>query len=95
MPTPSIDVQHDPKSQRFVTLIDGVQAELDYERRANVLRITHTGVPPAIGGRGVAAELVRTALDYARAEGLKVMPACSYAATYMKRHPQYDDVLAS
>lgn len=95
MPTASqpIEVQHDPDNQRFVAIVDGVEAELDYERGPGVIRITHTGVPPAIGGRGVAGELMRTALEYARVETLTVIPSCSYAATYFKRHPQYADLM--
>lgn len=90
----SLQVQHDPRTQRFLASVDGVQAELDYECSAGVMRLTHTGVPSAIGGRGVAAELVRTALEHARAEGLKVVPACSYVAGYIKRHPEYEDLVA-
>ncbi len=96
MPTANlpVDVRHDLDARRFVAIVDGVEAELDYERSPGVIRITHTGVPPAIGGRGVAAELMHTALEYARAEKMKVTPSCSYAATYFKRHPQYADLLA-
>jgi predicted GNAT family acetyltransferase len=94
MPTP-LQVQHDPRKQRFLASVDGVQAELDYERSKGVMRLTHTGVPSTIAGRGVAAELVRTALEHARAEGLKVVPACSYVAGYIQRHPEYEDLLAS
>ncbi len=90
-----IQVKHDPNSHRFLASVDGVQAELVYECNAGVMRLTHTGVPSAIGGRGVAAELVRTALEHARAEGLKVVPACSYVAGFMKSHPEYEDLLAS
>ena len=51
------------------------EAELVYRRDdAGQITILHTGVPPAIGGRGIAGELVRTALDWAKAEGLKVAP---------------------
>jgi len=97
MPTANqpIVVQHDPDHQRFVATVDGVEAQLDYERSSDVIRITHTGVPPAIGGRGVAGELMRTVLEFARVERLKVVPSCSYAATYLKRHPQYADLLAT
>jgi predicted GNAT family acetyltransferase len=91
----SLQVQHDLHGQRFLASVDGVQAELDYESSAGVMRLTHTGVPAAIGGRGVAAELVRTALEYARVEGLKVVPACSYVAGYITRHPEYQSLLAS
>jgi predicted GNAT family acetyltransferase len=87
-------VRHDAARQRFVATLDGVQAELDYEQHGQVLCLTHTGVPPSIGGRGVGANLVRTALDYARAKGLKVVPSCTYAAAFIERHPQYADLLA-
>lgn len=90
-----IDVRHDAARQRFAALVDGVEAELDYEQRGNVLCLTHTGVPAAIGGRGVGGELVRAALDYARAKGLKVRPSCSYAAAFIERNPEYQDLVAS
>jgi len=90
----AIEVRHDPDSHRFVAMVDGCQAVLDYQRGDGVVSLVHTGVPAAIGGRGVAAALVRAALDHARAEGLKVVPACSYVAAYFKRHPQDADLLA-
>lgn len=86
-------VRHLPESGRFIVQLDGVEAELDYRLRDGALVIEHTGVPQAIGGRGVAASLVAAALDYARAQGLRVVPACSYAAEYVRRHPQYADLI--
>lgn len=88
------DIRHDSAAHRFETTVDGSRCELDYTLRGNVMTLTHTGVPAAVGGRGVASELVRTALDLARAEGWKVVPACSYAATWMERHPDYADLRA-
>ena len=71
--------------------IDGVEAELDYRLDdAGQITILHTGVPPAIGGRGIAGELVRTALDWARAEGLKVHLACAYSKAWVAKHPEYE-----
>ena len=92
--TPAIDAHHEPENRRFVAIVDRQQAVLDYRRGDGVISLVHTGVPAAIGGRGVAAALVRSALDHARAEGLKVVPACSYVAAYFKRHPQDADLLA-
>lgn len=86
-------IRHDAAAQRFVAEIDGHQAELDYELAGGVVRIVHTGVPAAIGGRGVAANLVRNALDFARAQGYKVRPDCAYAAAYFERHPELRDLL--
>ncbi|GAB1595757.1 GNAT family N-acetyltransferase [Lysobacter claricitrinus] len=90
-----MDVQHQPDAERFVVLVDGHEAEVTYRLEHGVLGITHTGVPSAIGGRGIAGHLVQAAFDYARANGLRVRPLCSYAALWAQRHPDYADVLAA
>jgi predicted GNAT family acetyltransferase len=89
----STQINHDPASGRFSTRLDGHEAELIYRRQEGRLLIDHTGVPEAIGGRGVAGTLVKAALDYARAEGLRVVPLCSYSAEYVQRHPEYADLV--
>ena len=87
-------VQHQPDHQRFTVTVDGHEAEVDYRVADGVMSITHTGVPEAIGGRGIAGDLVRAAFEHARSEGLKVRPLCSYAEAWSQRHPEYADVLA-
>lgn len=89
-----MDVIHDSRTSRFHTDVEGHRGELDYVLRGSVMTITHTGVPPAIGGRGVAAELTRVALETARREGWTVVPACSYAAAFIRRHPEFSDLVA-
>ena len=86
---PSPDVHHDADARRFHTQVDGHEAELLYSLRDGRMTINHTGVPDAIGGRGVAAALVKAALELARAQGWRVIPACSYSAAYVQRHPEY------
>jgi hypothetical protein len=75
---------------RFTTEVDGQHAELNYTLAAGVMTITHTRVPREIGGRGIAAELMHEALQFAAERGLSVNPACSYAAAYMRRQGQAD-----
>ena len=89
----TLQINHDPAAGRFSTRLEGHEAELVYRRDPGRLLIDHTGVPEAIGGRGVAGELVRAALDYARVEGLRVVPRCSYSAEYIRRHPEYADLV--
>jgi predicted GNAT family acetyltransferase len=84
-------ISHDSSGHRFTTEVDGSHAQLDYTLTGSVMTITHTRVPPAIGGRGVAAELMSAALSAARAAGWSVKPACSYAVAYMAKHPQDPD----
>lgn len=89
-----IPIQHDAKTHRFDTVVDDVSAHVEYELAGDVMTLTHTIVPSAIGGRGIASALVKSALDHARGEGWKVVPQCSYADNWMRRHPDYEELRA-
>jgi predicted GNAT family acetyltransferase len=89
----SFQITHEAGAGRFTTQVDGHLAELVYRQDGHHLSIDHTGVPDAIGGRGIAGALVKAALDYARGEGLRVIPACSYSAAYIRQHPEYADLV--
>lgn len=91
--TDEVEVRHEREASRFAATVEGNECELDYRLDGKVLTITHTGVPDAVGGRGIAAVLTRAALAFARAEGFKVYPACSYAAVFFRRHPEFADLL--
>ena len=84
------EIRHDAGGSRFSTIVDGQKAFIEYERVDDVLVLTHTWVPKPIGGRGIAGQLVRAALEFARGQGLKVRPECSYADAWMRKHPDYD-----
>lgn len=90
----TMPVQHNAAQHRFEVCVDDVLCVCDYRLHDGVATFTHTGVPQAVGGRGIAAALVGSALAWARDEGLKVRPACSYVATYLRRHPEFQDLLA-
>jgi predicted GNAT family acetyltransferase len=83
------EVIHNRAKQRFEIWIEGTLSELDYRLQGNTLVIYHTGVPSALEGNGIAGRLTQTALDYAAGESLSVLPLCSYAAAYIRRHPRY------
>src|SRR5205807_2061812 len=72
---------------RFSIRVGDAEAFLVYERRDDVFDVLHTYTPPALRGGNLAAELTRAALDHARAEGLRVVPTCSYTRRYLARHP--------
>lgn len=90
----SIEVSHEPSVQRFVAVVDGLECVVEYQLSGTTMTITHTGVPASLGGRGIAGQMTRHVLDTARANGWKVIPACSYAAGYFEKHPEYRDLLA-
>ena len=93
MPIP-LSIQHNAPAQRFEVDLPAGRAECSYRREGELLVLHHTAVPAALEGQGIAGQLVRAALDWARAEGLHVRPACSYVAAYMQRHPETQDLLA-
>jgi predicted GNAT family acetyltransferase len=82
-----LKINHDSRAHRLSAELEEQTGLLDYELDDKVMSITHVRVPRPIGGRGVAAELMRSALDLAAANGWTVKPICSYAVAYMKRHP--------
>ena len=91
----AIEIRHDEAGHRFVADLGGRTAELTYvERDATTVIFTHTFVPPELRGAGVAAALAARALDWARETGRHVVPACSYVAAYLQRHPEYEQLLA-
>lgn len=86
-------IRHDAPAQRFTTQVNGQLCEACYQLSGSTMLLTHTGVPMALEGRGIAAALVQAALDHARIQGLKVRPLCSYVQVYMRRHPATLDLL--
>lgn len=91
MSTPPIE--HEPDAGRFIQRFADAQALLTYRRHGDVIDFNHTGVPPSLGGQGIAGRLVKVGLDYARAEGLRVRPSCSYVRHYIGKHPEYADLV--
>jgi len=88
-----VEVTHDEAATRFEARVDGHLAVCEYRIVNGMAVFVHTEVPRALQGRGIAAALVGTALQWARGRGLRVRPACSYVAVYMRRHPDTRDLL--
>lgn len=87
-------ITHHPEHNRFETQVDGHLGYVEYIPMGDKINIIHTIVSTQIEGRGVAAALVKAAYDYARENGLKVIPSCSYARAWSRRYPEYEDVTA-
>jgi len=68
-------------------------ALIAYEMDGNTMSILHTEVPEALEGQGIASDLAKFALDYAREKQLKVKVYCQFVQVYLKRHPQNQDLI--
>lgn len=83
-------VVDNPARSRFELHEAGGLAYADYRRSGDRLIIPHVEAAPELRGTGAAGRLMEGVLDAARAEGLKIVPLCSYAAAYIRRHKQTD-----
>lgn len=79
---------------RFETEVRAKTAFLNYRLGSNIITFTHTEVPPSLNGRGIGTALVKAGLDYAVANGLRVIPQCPFVADFIEAHPQYRPTLA-
>ena len=70
-------------------------SRLDYDVVGDALDLYHAGVPAHLRGRGIAGEITKAALEWARANGRKVVPSCPYVRAYIQRHPEYSDLVWS
>ena len=90
---PNLEIVHNQAAKRFETSIDGQTGYISYQESADKLVYDHTIVPQQLGGQGVGSALVKHALDYAREQDKKVLPQCSFVASYISKHPEYQDLI--
>lgn len=83
-----------PGESRFEMQVDGGMAFVSYRRGDGRIILNHAEVPQVLEGRGVGSRLVKATLDSLRRDGLKVVPRCPFIAAYIRRHPEYADMLA-
>ena len=88
-------VQDNPDRHRFEIIVDGeIGGVALYKVRDGVVVITHSEVDDAYQGQGLGGELARQTLDQLRERGAKVVPACPFFAAYVRKHREYDDLIA-
>jgi len=88
-----LDVTHNAAHHQFEADTPAGLALAAYEREGATVVFTHTEVPEEAEGQGVASALTRAALDWARTEGLSVVPMCPFFAAYMARHRETHDLV--
>lgn len=78
---------------RFEIHLDGHVAFTEYRRVDEGIYFPHTLVPRELEGRGLGSELAQAALAFVRAQHTMILPACSFLAGYIERHPEYHDLV--
>jgi predicted GNAT family acetyltransferase len=84
----------DNKAQsRFELAVEGALAFANYRLAPGAVIITHTETPRALLGRGITSELVQGALQLIRADGSKVVAGCGFVVDYLRKHPEFADLV--
>lgn len=76
-------IEHQAAQQRFVLNQEGATALLTYQLTGRTINFDHTFVPPAFRGKGLAEQLVKFALAWAKQEGLELSASCSYVQRFL------------
>jgi uncharacterized protein len=89
-------VRDNPEALRYELLVDGnVAGEIQYRRSPDRVALVHTEVSPSLEGQGLGSRLVAGALDDVRAHGLRAVPVCPFVRSYIRRHPEYGDLVVT
>jgi predicted GNAT family acetyltransferase len=90
-----VHVSDNPSASRFEAMHEGVLAAFaQYKLQGNGVLFTHTEVMPQFEGKGVASKLAQFALDDVRSRSLQAVPACSFIADYIRKNPQYLELVS-
>lgn len=90
-----LEVKNNADLSRFEAKVRGFIAVIEYRLIDDKIIFLHTGVPEEISGLGIGGKMAKIALDFAREEGLKVIPHCPFVAAYIRRHPIYSDLVVN
>jgi predicted GNAT family acetyltransferase len=78
----------------FELMVDGYRSFIDYKQKGNKVFLIHTEVAPELKGKGVAEAIVEKTFRYLEERQLKMVPLCVYVGIYLKRHPEWNRLIA-
>ncbi len=79
---------------RYEMIEDGQTVYADYRRQGERLYIDYVFSPVPLRGTGASGRLMAAVAAEARANGLSITPICGYAAAWLRRSPEFRDLVA-
>ncbi len=89
-----IGITNNEAIHNFEFVVDGHRSFIDYKTKGDKIYLVHTEVPAELERCGIAGVMVEKAFKYIEEKDLKLVPLCSYVQSYLKRHPEWDRILA-
>ena len=93
MTNTTLQITDNEQEQRFETFVGNDVAFIAYRWQNGKLALMHTEVPPQAEGKGIAKELVKFAFELAKQQQRQVLVYCAYISSYIKRHPEYNELV--
>ena len=87
-------VIHEKENERFVMYFDGKEVYVEYTMAGKEINLYHTYTDPTLRGKGLAAQVVRAAFEFAKENNLKVIPTCSYTQAFLAKNDEYKEIVA-
>jgi len=94
MSSVTLEIRNNTDRKRFEAEVEGHIAFIDYIAAKGKIFLTHTEVPSQLGGRGIGSALVKGVLEELEKGGDKLFPLCPFVAAYLRRHPEWQRLLA-
>ncbi|MDO8548791.1 MAG: GNAT family N-acetyltransferase [Ignavibacteria bacterium] len=90
-----MEIKHDKDQQKFYTIRDGKESYIRYSMPdKETINFLRTFVPPEQRHKGLAGEIAKATLEYAKENNLKVIPTCSYVDHFIDQNKEYEKLLA-
>lgn len=94
LPYDKIPLIDNHEKKEFELCVEGQIAKIEYVKtKTNKIYLTHTEVPPELEGMGEGNAIVKKVLDKIRRDKIPLVPMCPFVAAYIKRYPDYMDLL--
>jgi len=87
------NVMHEKDNERFVIYTEGNEVYVEYTMRNDEMDLHHTFTHPTLRGKGLAAQVVRAAFEYAKENNLKVIPTCYYVQAFIRKNDEYKELV--
>ncbi len=81
---------HNEAECKYEYHIDEHIAYITYDDQNGEMHLTHTIVPDALAGKGLAKQLLEDVLEQIKKDGKKAVAQCSYIVKYQEKNPDND-----
>jgi len=89
-----IEVKVDLNQNKFIAIVEGHEAYIEFQLEGNILDLQHTFTPRGLRGKGIAGKVAEFAFEYAKNNNLKIIPTCPFIPSFLEKNEQYKELLA-